>query len=303
MTKVFVTAATGTQSGALISSLLSQSIPPSNIVALSRDPSSPASQRLSSLGIRVTSDPADSAGCDAVFLNLVPDLSDDSAELAQANRLLPIFKASGVKHIVYSSSLACGDPTVGEGDLLYDRMVVMKRAVEDAVKSAGFETWTILRLGTFMSNHTIVARLSFMYPGLMEHGTWRTTYRKESRIALIDPVTIGHFTAAALLDPKKWDGKELNLADEPMGVDKIMEGLSRVSGKKLRVEYIPDEDLQKEVQGSLIQAAHYTCRAQDRLVEFDKLREYGIPMSSFDAFLKREEDAVKTAYADVGGQD
>lgn len=302
MPKIFVTAATGTQSTALISSLLSQSLPPSSIIAFSRNPSSPASQRLSSLGIRVTSNPADSASCDAVFLNLMPDISDPSAELTQAKSLLSVFKQSGIKHIVYSSSLACSDPTVGVGDTLYDRVLTGKKGIEEAVRAAGFETWTILRLGTFMTNHTNVASLGFMYPGLMERGTWRTAYREDTLLPLIDPVTIGRFGAAALLHPKEWDGREVSLAEELMSVDEVMAGLSRVSGKRLSVEYIPEDELQKELQKSVMQAAHYSNRAAHLLADVPKLRSYDIPLSSFDEFLKREEVAVKEAYADVGGQ-
>lgn len=302
---IFIAGATGTQGTALVKALTSSTSPPT-IHALARDTSSPQSQAIAALGVKLFQGSyqdtsvvtAALQGATSAFLNLSRGVNDADYEINEAKSLLVAFKAAGIKHIVYSSAMAANDPTKlfrYRQDSFVGSLMRSKQAIENEVRNAGFDTWTILRPGNFMSNH--LKPLPFVFPGLVETGVWSTAYTKDTRIPMIDPATIGAFAAAALLDPQRFHKDEIPLSDEFLTVDALLGTLSRVSGRPLTATFMSDDEIESKLPTMPVLEAQINMRNMYIYVDMDKLKTYGIKLSSFDSFIDGHASHIKTVYA------
>ncbi|KAM0304318.1 hypothetical protein ACHAPM_002401 [Fusarium culmorum] len=78
---------------------------------------SPKAKELLNIGVELTPGDWDNEetlkkvieGCTHVFLNVVPNLATFTSEVPHAKRILNTAKVTGVKHVVYSSSMAIKD--------------------------------------------------------------------------------------------------------------------------------------------------------------------------------------------------
>lgn len=299
--KVFVCGVTGNQGSATAAALLSRG---AIVHALARDPSNAKYQAAAAKGIKLFPGSYEDEkslasalnSCDAAFVNLGMSFPDPAGELKQGSAVLDAAKAAGVKHIVYSSGMGCEAPEKMEG---YDPksfmagMVRSKRAIEELVRS-GFPTWTILRLGHFNLNY--LNPRSPQFSGLYEKGEWWSAATKDTRMAMIDTVTIGAFAAAAIYDPSHFNKQEIALGEELLTLDEIMAKLSRVTGRQLRVHYFTEEEVQAQLKVNPFLVAQVNMRNMSDFADLDKLKSYKVPLSTFDAYLNREQDAIKNAY-------
>ena len=154
-----VTGATGNQGGHTASSLLSAG---QHVHALVRDSSSVKAQELEKSGAKLFQgefgayDAIRKAveGCQGVFLVLAPT-QDAEEEVRHAQNVLNAAVAAGVKQCVYSSVANAGKHEAFRSwspDTFRASYWTVKAAIQDAVKSAGFERWTILQPGFLMPN-------------------------------------------------------------------------------------------------------------------------------------------------------
>ncbi|KND86527.1 NmrA-like family domain-containing protein [Tolypocladium ophioglossoides CBS 100239] len=303
---VFVCGITGSQGGAVARSLLHNA----SIHALVRDPSSPAAAAISSLGAKLKLVPGDyanesairaaMAGCSAAFLNLSPDLTDPGAELRYAMSIIAIAKEAGIKHMVYASSLAVNDPErLPNWDPHSPMAVVLrsKQAIEKEVRAAGFQNWTILRPGNFMSNYfQPVVR---MYAGLAETGRWTTALHPNSVLPMVDVATIGNFASAAILDPEKFHEQEVEIVDEFLTTPELMAKLSAAAGRELQAVYLSDDEVAEQKKTNPMISVLLMMRDLSIFVDLEKVKSWGIPLSSFEAFLEKEKDRVLETYKDI----
>lgn len=301
---IFIAGATGTQGTALVKALASSTTPPT-IHALARDPSSPQAQVIAALGVKLFQGSYDDSsvlasalqGATSAFLNLSRGISDADSEINQAKALLKAFKTAGIKHVVYSSAMAANDPTklfrYREASFV-GGLMRSKQAIENEVRAAGFDTWTILRPGNFMSNH--LKPLPFVFPGLVDTGVWTTAYTKDTRIPMIDPATIGAFAAASLLNPQRFNGEEIPLADELLGVESLLDTVSRVSGRHFTATFMTDEEVESKLPTMPVLEAQVNMRNMDIYTDMEKLEAFGIKLSSFDRFIDEHADQVKAVY-------
>lgn len=128
-----------------------------------RNPDSRPAQALTNLGVALNAGDWDdeatltagAAGYDMLFLTLVSNNRDLDDERIWALRILRVAKAAGVKHVVYTSVVSADAPekrTLLPADHLTAKGLFCKNIVEGLVQRAGFEHWTILRPGFFLSN-------------------------------------------------------------------------------------------------------------------------------------------------------
>lgn len=113
---------------------------------------------------------------------------------------------------------------------------------------------------------------------------------------MIDTATIGAFAAAAIYDPNRFNKQEIPLGEELLTFDEIMAKLSHVTGRQLRVHYFTEEEVQAQLKANPYLVAQVNMRNIADFADLDKLKSYNVPLSSFDAYLDREQDAVKSAY-------
>ncbi|KAK4079081.1 hypothetical protein Trihar35433_186 [Trichoderma harzianum] len=299
--KVFVCGITGTQGGAVARRLLSENIA---VTALARDLSSPQAQSIEALGAKLFPGNFDDssaleqalAGCTAAFLNFSPDFNDWTAELRWAKSIIAAARNAGVKHILYSSGFAVNAPERLEHwdpDSVMAIVLLSKQSIEKEVRDAGFNYWTILRPGNFMANY--LPPKVIMYGDLPQSGIWHTALLKETTLPMVDEDTIGRFASAAILSPTKFTGQEIELADELLRPEQILERLSATAGRQLKAEYMSDASIEEKKSNPFI-LGQFAMRDMVQFVDMEKVRSWGVPLSSFDAYLERNKDFVKKTY-------
>lgn len=299
--KVFVCGVTGTQGGAVARSLRSQNV---SVTALVRDPSSPQAQSIKALGVEIFPGNFDDtpaieqalAGCTAAFLNFHPDFKDLAAEPRWAKSIMAAVKAAGVKHIIYTSGFAVNTPEklkLWDPSSAMGMIMLAKQSIEKEVRDAGFEYWTILRPGNFMANY-LPPKVA-MYGDLPKSGVWNTALLKETKLPMIDEATIGNFASAAFLNPTKFTGQEIEIADELLGPEQILEKLSAVAGRQLKAEYMPETVIMEQKSNPFI-VGQFAMRDLALFVDMEKVKTWGVPLSSFEAYLQREEANIKKTY-------
>jgi uncharacterized protein YbjT (DUF2867 family) len=299
---IFVVAATGTLGKALALDLIKMGW---NVQATTRNPASPAAKELASAGVKVFPGDWDDqdalrnamAGCDGMFLNLMPSFTDLEADARQGKMILALAKAAGIKHAIYSSGIGTNTPEIFddcEPDSLLRRFLGNKQAVEDATRAAGFESYTILRPSGFMANW--VAPKVFMYSGLAETGVFTTVFRPDTVIASVDEHDLAAFAIAAFEDPARFHGQAIEVTSETHTVEEILRTLSRAVGRQITARYIPDEEVAAKVKEDLFLQAQLASRNLARHFNMDGVRKWGVPLHTLEEYLEREKANVEQTY-------
>ncbi|CAG8051846.1 unnamed protein product [Penicillium olsonii] len=299
---VFVCGATGTQGGALIDHLLKTD---TRIHAVTRNSDSKAAQRLKTLGVTITEGDFDHeesfknsmSNCTTLFLNLTPNMMDLNASFEQACRVLRVAKSAGIKHIVYASATSADDPsrfTAWDPTNMVGAMMLNKQAIENEVRTAGFDTWTILRPAVFMTN--FLSPMATMYQGLTETGVLTTAYAPDTILPMVDPNDIGKFAAAAVLDPTKFNQQGIPIVSEFLGVDSLMQCLSRVTGREFKVVHLSDEEINAQKSTNPFICGQLMSRNMASLVDSKEISKWNISLGTWEEFLQRENARVHTTY-------
>ncbi|KAK5991120.1 NmrA-like family domain-containing oxidoreductase ptmS-like protein [Cladobotryum mycophilum] len=299
---VFVCGVTGTQGGSVARNLLVNNI---QVHAIARDTASPNALAVQSLGVELWTGDFDNPetlaepikGCFAVFLNLNPDLVDKDGELRRAKGIINVAKQAGIKHLIYSSSFSVEEPgrfTHWDPNSLMARALHSKQAIESETSSAGFDYWTILRPGNFMSN--FIQPMVRLQTGLVEHGRWSSALQESTRLPLVDPDTIGKFACTAFMNPAKFGSQEIEIMDEFLVPSQVLQKLSAATGRDLQPVYMSDEEIKAQKATNPFIMGQLLMRDMAQFVDLDKIKSWGIPLSSFDAFIEREKKRVNETY-------
>ncbi len=245
---VLVTGATGKQGGAVTRALLSSGVP---VHALVRDPESERARAVSELGATLVrgdlDDPATLApalaGARAAFSIQMPDITNllGDSEVRQGRALVAAARVAGVQQFVHTSVSGTGatDPAKFDEQRWGAHMPHYwrsKAAVEDAVREAGFESWTILRPATFMENFL---RPSFYFA---EQTSDRLLVAVDLDVPLpfIAVDDIGAAAAAAFADPQRFAGVELELAGDRLTFRAAAATLSEAWGTPIELPNSPE---------------------------------------------------------------
>ncbi|GAA6042535.1 hypothetical protein JCM8097_004655 [Rhodosporidiobolus ruineniae] len=213
MNRVLVCGATGNQGGGLVQALKDD--PNYTVVALSRDPTSPAADKLRSQGIEVVQGNLDSPtslvsalrGCTAAFL-VAPPMQKNEVE--QGKAFVDAAKQAGVEFLVYSSV---------EGAERGAEVETWKAkwAVEEYLRASGI-AYTILRPTGFYQNYgktpTFMTRV---FLGLSWH------YDTHGKTQLISTHDIGRVAALAIRDQARYAGRAIPLAGDALSMKEIVE--------------------------------------------------------------------------------
>ncbi|KAK3898223.1 hypothetical protein C8A05DRAFT_38195 [Staphylotrichum tortipilum] len=302
---VFVCTATGTQGGAVARALLALGW---SVTTTTRDPSSPAAQALAAQGVTVhaASSFLDNAalvpaisGCDLLFLNVLPVLTDPALEATHAKNLLSLAAAAGIRHVVYSTSLVLPEPP-GTAALL-SAAAASKREVEVHLASlspASIPTWTVLRPGFFMTNF-LLPLVSFLYPGAVETGVFTLAFAPDTPLPMVDPKDIGAFAAAAFQDPHRFGGKEIDLVSEVVEVERAMEVMRKGTGKGIKARYLGDGEVEEATKVNPMLIIQKQLREVSKggvVGDVERVKSWGVEVGTFEGFVERERVAFGETY-------
>jgi uncharacterized protein YbjT (DUF2867 family) len=208
---------------------------------------------------------------------------DYEGETAQAVNLIESAKAVGVPQFVHTSASGIGQHTEHPG-WAEDRWAGIgaslgaKTAIQDRLRVGGFPYWTLLKPGFFMENFLL--SMAFLFPRGIDGGLV-SVLKPETRLSLAAVDDIGTAAAAAISDPERFNGLELEFASDYRSMTEIAEILSRVLGARLTA---PDMTVEQAIAAGLpvMGAGHDFMNVIGQPARPEFARDLGIPLTSFE---------------------
>jgi uncharacterized protein YbjT (DUF2867 family) len=300
-----ITGGTGGQGGATLHALMTASFHRSiTIRVLVRDPTSVAAQHVASVSspsARVEVIKGDLndigslktalAGVTGVFSvqNPGPD------EITQGQNLVQAAKQCGVRVFVHTSVSMTGKHESfpkWNADYPLAWYWLGKHEVEEAVRKAHFDYYTILRPAYFMDNFR-KPRCIMLFPEYATQGLIHTLVQPSTPMQLIATEDIGKFAAAAFVDPIKFNGLEIELAAEWLTFPQIAQLITQVTGKNVKSESVPTENaLSSGIEPQMVESQIWCNDVGYIAADANKTKSYGIPMISFENWLHLHKNDV-----------
>jgi len=294
-----VTGATGLQGGATARELLAQNV---TVHAFVRNLSKPA-KTLEKLGAilfvgdydNVPAIKAAIAGCTGVFLNPYPVFSDPYLQFRQAQNFITAAKAAHVKSMVVSTVIVANmHPQFLAQDQNYTLADYYgpKHAIEEAVRVAGFESYTILRPSFLVQNY-LAPECEGHWPEFRKEKLISVYYLPGTRISYLDAYDVGKFGAVALLNPEKFDGQEIDLGSNSLTLEEVAQRIGAVAGLEIKTRYMTPEETSELDEGKSLRVRFQMFlkeRPSVYEVDGEKLERYGIPLTPFDEVFERREE-------------
>ncbi|GAB1319935.1 hypothetical protein MFIFM68171_10145 [Madurella fahalii] len=298
--KVYVCSATGTQGNALARQLRAMGW---EVRTTTRNPTSPAAQSLASIGVKVYGgDWYDAAslkdaiaGCNLLFLNMMPDLPNVAGEFEAAKSILRLAEASGVTHVIYSGGILIPSVLEFAPDHFVRLAFESKLKIEQAVRTWGFKHWTILRPGFFMANF-LPPKVGLLYPGAVESGVFRVAFRPDTGLTMVDEQDIAAFAVAAFQKPDKFHGQVIDIVGEIVRADEAFEMISQATGRDIRRVYLSDDEAKEAEATNPFIITQIIARSMEAVVNMDEIRSWGVPLGSFANFLARQKKEFEETY-------
>jgi len=224
---ILVGGATGRQGNAIVDELIERGY---KVRGLTRNLDSKRAQRVAAKGIELVQgdygDPdsllAAMQGIEQVFFYS----GFSSNEIEEGNNVIAAAKASGVKHLIYSSGAAAAPGNGMEGAAMMQ--------VELAIVASGVP-YTVFRPVAFMEN------FDPLKADTVKNG-FRDSRGPERMLYFIAIRDIGLFVAEAFENPDEWVGKALNIAGDMMTVSAYVATVSRVMGREIAYHQLPLEE-------------------------------------------------------------
>ncbi|MFV2179904.1 NmrA family NAD(P)-binding protein [Actinomadura sp. LOL_016] len=240
--RVLVTGATGMQGGATARALRRAGL---EVSALVRTPEAESARALAgediALAVGDLEDPASlkaaCAGHTTVFSVQPAPFADRDSERRQARNLIEAAREAGVDHFVHASVSGTGwralHPDVDPGGTrnYWDS----KEAVEQMVRDAGFDTYTIFKPAFYMDNF-VAPKVDFMFPDLAA-GELLAADGARTELALIASADIGAATTAAVTDRRRFAGAEIELAGDVLTFDEIGQVIAKAADRPVSTSF------------------------------------------------------------------
>lgn len=232
-------------------------------------------------------------GCQAAYLNTFPY---PGLELLQAQTVVAACKKAGVERVVANTTIATNDKTVWDNSAGKDygvhKYFTSKAAVEDAVRGANFEAYTILRPAVLIQDF-LLPGVYQNFPGLPKNGELDHPFEDGAKTPYTDAFDVGKFVVAAFLDPTKFNGQEIDLSNEALTVEEVHEILVKVSGKDVGLRKRTPEEIEEYKTTVYGQRFSLMANQKDFGATAMKGREveskYGISFTTVEAALQREK--------------
>ncbi|MFJ4105659.1 NmrA family NAD(P)-binding protein [Amycolatopsis japonica] len=292
---VLVTGATGRQGGATARALLAAGVP---VRALVRDPV--RAKAVEALGAElVIGDLHDvesviraAKGARAVFSVQMPGMNEDgfdfAGEVTQGVNLIEGAKAAGVPQFVHTSVSGAGQHVEADG-WAEGRWASMeptlgaKAAIQDRLREAGFPQWTLLKPGFFMEN--FLPDMKFLFPRGVDGGLV-SVIKPSTSLSLAAVDDIGTAAAAAIAEPDRFSGVELELASDFLTMTEVAEVLSGVLGTRLTA---PNMTVEQAVAAGMppMGASHEWLNVIGQPGRPEFARDLGIPLTGFAGWARK----------------
>ncbi|APR76663.1 Hypothetical protein A7982_02010 [Minicystis rosea] len=291
---VLVTGATGKQGGAVAAALLERGVP---VRALVRDPGAAPAIALRARGAVLVQgnfdDPSSlriaCEGARAVFSVQHPNMADleSDSERVQGKNLVEAARAVRVPQFIHTSVSGAGAHHRRAPDWELERGAgrnywESKAYTEELVKNAGFRFWTLIKPSFFMEN--------FIRPSMMfEGGTGDrllTTIAPDTVLALVAVQDIGAAAAAAVQEPSRFHGVELELASERLTMRDIARALARALDLPIEAPSLTADEAIAQGLLPAFARSHARLNHHGSPATPEAARALGIPLTDFETWLR-----------------
>ncbi|KAI5782392.1 NmrA family transcriptional regulator [Peziza echinospora] len=249
MSKLLVVfGATGNQGGSVVDFVLNhpELSKQYKVRGITRDATNPKAQALEQKGVEVVAADFDDdesikkalEGANAVFATTVSILERGAKEKAvnQGKAIADAAVAAGADYIIWST---IPNATKGSGGKLVNvEFFDARELVDEYIRTLPIKA-TFWRPGAFMQNV-----VDFWRPRPVGDGTYVVAglAYPDTEVPLIDVVgDSGKWIGSFLLNPDKYDGKTIASATRFYTYTEIVETISKVTGKTVKYQNIPDE--------------------------------------------------------------
>lgn len=296
MSTYLITQATGQQSRWVISHLLAAG---AKIHAVVRDPQKvpPALQDPSITLFQGESKNFEeifkaAQGCEGAFLNTFPY---PGLEALQAKTVVEACQKAGVGRIVAATTHGTANKATWDDEATKEinlhQYFTSKAAVEEIVRSGGFQSYTILRPAVI--HHDFFKPGCYQnFPRLPTHGELDHLLEDGAKMPFTDAHDVGKYAAAALQDPAKFGGQEINLGNELITIEEARDILVRVSGRQVRATKRTQKEVEEMGIAVFGQAFHLMSNIKDFSWTTAGAKEvqdkFGIPFTSLESALQRD---------------
>lgn len=269
-----------------------------------RNPRSEPALRLKSQGVVLFEGDNDNftvfrqaaTGCKGLYLNLQPSPSDPNAQQRQARGIVQACKEAGVETIVLSTAFLTGDSSKWDTSLGQSTGVrdyfIPKAEMEKVVREAGVKHYTILRPAWFHANY-LLPYSAWHLPGLCTSGELWHSYEEGVKMSHIDEDDIAKYAVAALLDPSKFNGQEIELGNENLTIVEATQILRKVSGRQIRLRKRNAAEIEAAKTVVPTQTFQLWANRVDSSIDGQAVqKKFGIRMTSLEDYLVREKGRV-----------
>jgi uncharacterized protein YbjT (DUF2867 family) len=298
---ILVTGATGAQGGATARQLLAAGYA---VRFLTRNINSPQSRELIGLGAEaVPGDFEDSGalerathGVSGVFSVQLPEVSDTDSERRHGFALIAAAVKNGVAQFVHTSVSCAGRhesfPRWQEG-YWTRKYWTDKWDIEEAVRKAGFESWTVLR-PAFMMENFAQPKAAFMFPHLAA-GEIATALHLSTRMQLIAADDIGSFACASFQNANRYGGRNIELAAVALTMPEVARDLADVTGRRvIAVELTPEQAIERGLFPRWVRSQEW-CNHVGYCADIPALAQYGIELTTLEKWARKYRDRIVVA--------
>ncbi|KAJ9633642.1 hypothetical protein H2204_006848 [Knufia peltigerae] len=307
MSTYLVTGATGIQGGAVVSELLAAG---AKVHAVVRDPTSPKAVALKAKGVVLfqgTHEEPDAAfraaaaGCAGMFLNLT--IFEPGAARAQADAVIKASKAGAgandLTSIVLSSTyrtmeMSSQVATAAAVHPFLGAYYTSKAEVEAAVRESGVKSYTILRPPVLDHDYLLpTSNHSHTFPRLPKSATLVTSLNDDRTMPYLDGYDVGRYTAAALLNPTKFGGHEIDIASENLSAQEVRDILARVSGVDVKLHKRTPAEKEETKNTEFFQTFEELANRIPRQIDVQGLKQnYGVKMTTLEEYFEKNKETL-----------
>ncbi|WPO84160.1 NmrA family NAD(P)-binding protein [Chryseobacterium sp. JJR-5R] len=304
---ILVAGASGLQGGAVIEALLEKGEFAIRAIVIETD--SPEVKVLAAKNVELVKTTFDdlegltkaAQGVVGVFSMQLPSPPDKQGqETRHAQNLVAAAKAAGVKHFVHTSVARAGehesfiDWERGRWEPTYWQE---KAAAIEAVKSADFPYWTILK-PSFMMQNVLPPRNGVVLPTLPE-GKIITPLEPDTKVDWISGQDVGRFAAEAFIHPEKFNHKELSLVGDKLTMAEVAEALSNVTGKSFDVQTASVEEVLALGFYEGVAMTYVWMNVEGYKVDPQGCTGYGIEPITLKTYLENNKSLLQETYANL----
>lgn len=231
-------------------------------------------------------------GCKGAFLNTFPY---PGLEALQAKTVVEACQKAGVENIVASTTHGAGSKEFWDDEATKEINLhgyySSKATVEEIVRAGGFQAYTILRPAVLHFDFFVPGAYG-NFPRLPSDGELDHLLEDGARLPFTDANDVGKYAAAALQDPAKYGGQEIDLGNELLTAEEVRDILIRVSGRQVRATKRTPKELEEMGITVFGQAFHLMSNIKDLSWTTARAKEtqekFGIPFTSIEEALQRE---------------